>query len=241
METNTISAIILSAGESQRMGTPKALCQWKGITFLESVISYLRNAGIERIGIVLGAWELEIRAHGLPEGVEVWSNPNYKQGQLSSLQIGLKQQKSDILGTVVALVDHPVVLPETIRTLIRIFDNDPEKIVKPAYRKTGGHPILIGRNWWADIIFPPTSVGDLSAPRGNKRGVNTLRDILSQHPECIISVEVNDPGILIDIDTPEILSEHLPDIPPAIAGGNITGVNCNFPPGTRGGIKGGEK
>ena len=194
-----VSALILSAGESQRMGMPKALCRWQGTTFLESVISYLRNAGINRIGVVLGAWESEVRAHGLSEDVEVWRNPDYHKGQLSSLQLGLKQQKSDILGTVVALVDHPAVKPETINTLICTFKNNPEKVVKPTYHGAGGHPILIGRDWWADIIFPPAIAG------GNKRGVNTLRDVLSRHPERVICIEVNDPGILLDIDTPEIL------------------------------------
>jgi molybdenum cofactor cytidylyltransferase len=224
MDSISISAIILSAGESQRMGMPKALCLWKGNTFLESVVSCLRKADITRIGVVLGAWESEIKAHGLPDGVEVWYNPNYHHGQLSSLQVGLKHQKSDILGTIVALVDHPAVTPETVRTIIRKFNNKLEKVVKPTYQGAGGHPILIGRDWWNEIIsplesqeekkgrdddFPPTIVRmDAYGAGGNKRGVNSLRHIFKMHPDQIITVEVKDPGILLDIDTPEALSRY---------------------------------
>jgi molybdenum cofactor cytidylyltransferase len=193
---SSVSAIILAAGESKRMGMPKALCQWGQGTFLEAVVSALREAEIQNIGVVLGALEQEIRAHGLPNGIQVWSNPNYYQGQLSSLQVALKNQSPEILGTVVALVDHPATESKTIRALIHAFKNDSSKVIRPSYQEQKGHPILIGRHWWADIVSAST--------------ILSLRDMLSRHPEKVITTGVNDPGILLDIDTPEILSQwHL--------------------------------
>lgn len=185
------------------MGSPKALCNWGGSTFLQAVVAYLRDGGVREIGIVLGAAEKEIREHGLPEGVEAWTNPEYKYGQLSSLQVGLRNQKMDVIGAVVALVDHPAVKPDTVRTLIRAIWDFPDRIVKPTYEGRGGHPILIGRKWWGEILS--ISFYDLDTTHSM---IPTLRDILTRYPERILSMETHDPGILLDIDTPEILSRH---------------------------------
>lgn len=196
-----ISGIILAAGESKRMGFPKALCNWGEITFLESVVGYLRKAGIVEITLVLGTAASQIQKHGVPDGIQVAVNPNPQYGQLSSLQTGLSVQKSSFLGTVVALVDHPAVSWETIRTLIEVFDNNPELLIKPRYREQGGHPILIGRNWWQEILSAPIKPDSIIKQI-------TLRDILKQQPNRIQIVDVDDSGILTDIDTPEILSKQ---------------------------------
>ena len=199
-----ISGAVLAAGESRRMGMPKAICSWKEGTFLEAVISYLYGAGIARIGVVLGAAAQEIRNHGLPEGIDIWMNPNYRYGQLSSLQVALAHQTSDVKGVMVALVDHPAVTMETVSSLIEAFDGRVELIVKPQYQGRGGHPILIGRQWWSEIL--DVSFND----EGIDSKVPTLRDIFHRHPERIVNIQVNDPGIHLDIDTPEILAKHNP-------------------------------
>ena len=198
---NQISAIILAAGESRRMGTPKALCKWGKATFLEAVAANLQKAGIEQITVVLGNAAPQIQNYGIPDDIQMAVNPNPQYGQLSSLQIGLSIQESCILGAMVALVDHPAVSPETIHSLIKAFDSRPELLIKPRYRDRGGHPILIGRLWWQEILSAPTK------PDVTGNQVSTLRDILNQHPDQINTIEVDDPGILIDIDTPEILSD----------------------------------
>lgn len=200
---NRISGIILAAGESKRMGIPKALCKWGEITFLESVVTYLQKAGIVEITVVLGTAASQIQEYGLPDGIRVAVNPNPHYGQLSSLQTGLSMQKSRFLGTVVTLVDHPAVSPDTIDTLIAAFDNNTQLLIKPRYRERGGHPILIGRNWWQEILSVPTK------PDSANEQI-TLRDILKRHPDRIKTIDVDDSGILIDIDTPDILSKLSP-------------------------------
>ncbi len=196
-----ISAIILAAGESQRMGTPKALCKWGKVTFLEAVVAYLQKVGIKQITVLLGTAASQIQEYGIPDGIQVTVNPIPQYGQLSSLQIGLSIQESCILGTMVALVDHPAVSPETVHCLIKAFDNHPEILIKPRHRNRRGHPILIGRLWWQEILSAPTK------PDVTGSQVSTLRDILTRHPDRINTIEVDDPGILIDIDTPEVLSD----------------------------------
>ena len=200
----TISGVVLAAGESRRMGIPKAICSCKGGTFLEAVVSYLQGAGIASIGVVLGAAQEEIRNHGLSEGIDIWINPNYRHGQLSSLQVALANQTSDVQGVMVALVDHPAVSIRTVSNLIEIFNGRHELVVKPQYQGRGGHPILIGRQWWSEIL-------DVSfTDKGSDSETPTLRDIFHRHPERIVNIQVNDPGIHLDIDTPEILARHTP-------------------------------
>ena len=196
-----ISGIILAAGESRRMGTPKALCNWRETTFLEAVTGYLREAGITQITVVLGTVASQIQKYGIPDGIQVAVNPYPQNGQLSSLQTGLSVQKSRFLGTIVALVDHPAVSPDTIGALIEAFANRPELLIKPRFQERGGHPILIGRLWWQEILSAPTK------PDVTDGQVLTLRDILIRHPDQIRTIDVDDSGILIDIDTPEILSK----------------------------------
>ena len=185
------------------MGSPKALCKWGEGTFLDAVVSYLREGGVREVGVVLGAGNQKIMAHGTPEGVDIWVNLDYMYGQLSSLQVGLQHQKIDVVGAAVALVDHPAVKPATVRKLIEAICDYPDRIAKPIYRGRGGHPIIIGRQWWGDILR--ISFHDLAK---SKAEIPTLRDILARYPERIMSVDVDDSGILIDIDTPDILSEH---------------------------------
>jgi molybdenum cofactor cytidylyltransferase len=198
-----VSGIILAAGESRRMGSPKALCKWGEGTFLDAVISYLRQGGVRDVGVVVGAGSQEIISHGVPADVDVWINPDYIYGQLSSLQVGLRHQQMNVVGAAMALVDHPAVKPTTVLKLIEAIRNYPDHIVKPSHRGRGGHPIFIGRKWWNEVLR--ISFPDLAT---TKSRIPTLRDIIAQYPERVKSVDVDDPGILIDIDTPDLLSRH---------------------------------
>jgi molybdenum cofactor cytidylyltransferase len=198
-----VSGIILAAGESRRMGTPKALCKWREGTFLDAAVSYLREGGVREIGVVLGAGRQFILDHSTPDGVDIWINRDYEFGQLSSLQVGLKNQKMNVIGCVVTLVDHPAVHWKTVRKLIEAIRETPDRVVKPTFQGRGGHPIIIGRKWWEEILR--IDFHDISA---SHEVIPTLRDVLAKYPERIVSVDVDDPGILVDIDTPEILSKH---------------------------------
>jgi len=117
-----IAGLILAAGESSRMGRDKALLTYHGRTFLETIVVTLRNAGVERIAVVLGHHAEEIRKATKLEGVEVVINPEYRRGQTSSLQAGLRALDSpDLEAVILHLVDHPAVSAATIQELVHSF------------------------------------------------------------------------------------------------------------------------
>lgn len=85
------AAIVLAAGESSRMGADKALLQYQGRSFLEAIVKNIHEAGIEKIVAVLGYHAAEIQRAVLLQGVQVVVNSNYRLGQTSSLQAGLRR------------------------------------------------------------------------------------------------------------------------------------------------------
>ena len=172
------------------MGRDKALLTYRGRTFLDSIIHTLRDAGIERIAVVLGHHAEEIQKASNLEGVDVVVNSEYRRGQTSSLQAGLRAlERPELDAIVLCLVDHPAVSAATVQKLVGSFQQSPAPVVIPTYQGQRGHPVLIGR-----ALFPAL----LSlAP---SEGANT---IIRSHGDATQFVGVDDPGILLDVDAPE--------------------------------------
>jgi molybdenum cofactor cytidylyltransferase len=185
-----IAGLILAAGESTRMGTDKALLLYRDRTFLETIAQAFRDAGLERITVVLGHHAEEIRGKTNLEGVEVVVNENYARGQTSSLQAGLRKLAGPkVEAVVLSLVDHPGISAETVRTIVARFRETQCAVVVPTYQNQRGHPVLIARGLFDELLrLSPDS------------GANA---ILRRHYSEKGMVETNDPGILLDIDTPE--------------------------------------
>jgi molybdenum cofactor cytidylyltransferase len=185
-----IAGLILAAGESSRMGRDKALLTYRGKTFLETIVGTLREAGIERIAVVLGHHAEEIqRAVQLP-GVEVVVNAAYRLGQTSSLQAGLRALDGPELEAVVlCLVDHPTVSARTVRQLVDSFRTSSAPIVIPTHQGQRGHPVVISRALFPELLS-----------LGPAEGANT---VIRRHRAATQFVDVGDPGILLDVDAPE--------------------------------------
>ena len=185
-----IAGLILAAGESSRMGTDKALLLYRGRTFVETIVQALRDAGLERIAVVLGHHAEEIRAAANLEGVEVVVNANYARGQTSSLQAGRRKLASpEVEGVVLALADHPGLSPETVGTIVARFRETQCAVVIPTFQNQRGHPVLIARALFDELLRLPPDTG--------------ANAILRRHYSKKGMVEISDPGILLDIDTPE--------------------------------------
>ena len=185
-----IAGLILAAGESSRMGRDKALLTYRGQTFLETIVATLREAGIEHIAVVLGHDAEEIRTAVTLEDVEVVLNPNYRRGQTSSLQAGLRALAGpEPEALVLCLVDHPLVSPAAIRKLTAALLQPGVTAAIPTHQGQRGHPVVIARELFEELRCLPPELG-----------ANT---VLRQHRETTRLVEVNDPGILADIDNPE--------------------------------------
>lgn len=191
-----ISAIILAAGQSRRMGQPKMLLPWGKASVLEHVISVFAAAGVEDILVVTGAVHEQIE-HAVTRYREryparVVHNPDYLHGEmLSSLRHGLRTlvPENKAAAALVALGDQPQVQERSVRLVCEAFLHTESKLVVPSFEMRRGHPWLVARPLWPDILGmqPPKSP----------------RDFLNSHANDIHYVNVDTPSILADLDTPE--------------------------------------
>jgi molybdenum cofactor cytidylyltransferase len=186
-----ISAILLAAGESKRMGRPKQLLEWRGKTLLQHSLESLINSDADEIILVLGHEADRIRKSLSALPIKTVINPDYKQGMASSLRHGLLAMDRGSEAFLVLLADQPGIGPEVINILIRTFQQaDPKRgIVRPVYRGLQGHPVLIGVRYLQEALQLQGDVG--------------ARRILMNHPEDILEIDLDRDAVLKDIDTPE--------------------------------------
>ena len=192
-----IVAVVLSAGESSRMGRAKALLPIEGQTFIERIVGALKQGGIERIIVVLGFNAEEIRRQivGLP--VEILVNPHYKRGQLSSLQVALRHLDADksCVGTMVHLVDHPYIDPKLVSLMLQRFDQSTHSIVVPRHQGKRGHPVIFSRELFGELLGAPLDQG--------------AKAVVNAHRDATLEIDAEDAGITLDIDTPELYRQHV--------------------------------
>jgi molybdenum cofactor cytidylyltransferase len=185
-----IAGLILAAGESSRMGQDKALLTYRGRTFLEAIVQTLRAAGLERIAVVLGHHAEEIQCAVDLRGIQVVINPDYSRGQTSSLQAGLRAlEKDEPEAALLCLVDHPAVSAEAVQRLLANFRESSAPVVIPTFQGQHGHPVLISREVFPEILrlAPGT-------------GANT---VIRKYRDATQFAAVDDRGILLDVDDPE--------------------------------------
>jgi molybdenum cofactor cytidylyltransferase len=179
------AGIILAAGESSRMGSPKALLELHGETFLDRLIRCLAPY-CSPILVVLGH-EPEIVRAGMRLGDKAVFvlNTDYQRGQFSSLQCGLRAVPATAEGVVFTPVDHPNIESSTVEKLI-----DAHAVIAiPQYLGRHGHPVLCSAALIPEFLaLPPESQAPV---------------VMHRHQEQIQYIDVADPGILDDIDDPE--------------------------------------
>jgi molybdenum cofactor cytidylyltransferase len=182
----SVAGLILAAGESKRMGSPKALLQFQGETFLDRLISTFTQF-CDPVVVVLGCGAEEIRSGLKRPGRALFAeNANYALGQLSSMQCGLRALgQDDIDGVLFTLVDHPNVKASPLATLLALPG---PALAIPRYQGRRGHPIYFSSALIAEFLaLPPDS---------------QAKAVVNRHADHIRYVEVSDPGILDDVDDP---------------------------------------
>ncbi len=178
------AAIILAAGESRRMGRPKALLPFRGGTFLSELAATL-SRHCDPVMAVFGAGAETLAAQA-PVSVRVVNNENYRQGMLTSLQAGLRELGPGPFDAVLfTLVDHPAIAAETVGALLAA--NAP--IAIPRFEGRRGHPVVLRGAMVSEVRAEPAS--------------SKIHDIIDRHAGEIAYVDVNDPGIRDDVDDPE--------------------------------------
>ena len=192
-----IVAVVLSAGESSRMGRPKALLPIDGETFIERIVSALKRAQVGKIIVVTGhnAEEMRRQIDHLP--VEILVNHEYKLGQLSSLHVAIRQVLSDqdCDAILVHLVDHPYIDATVVNRMIEGFYASGKLIVVPRYQGKRGHPVLLSHKLFAELLNAPIEQG--------------AKAVVNAHSADTLLIDAADEGVTIDIDTPDEYSEHV--------------------------------
>jgi molybdenum cofactor cytidylyltransferase len=177
------AGIILAAGASRRMGRPKALLDYRGETFVARLIRVFSEF-CDPVIVVLGHHADAIREH---VGSKIVVNPDPERGQLSSLQTALAEIPADAEAFLFTPVDCPTMSEQTIATLVEQIGH--HGVVIPRYRGRRGHPVCVSRSLLADFLaLPPTA---------------ETRAAIDAHPDRILYVDVDDAGVLADIDDAE--------------------------------------
>ncbi len=184
-----ISAIILAAGESKRMGQPKMLMPWGKSTVLQTVISTFQAAGVDDILVVTGGAHREVEAL-IGRSVQTIFNEKYARGEmLSSIQAGLAAKKMEARAALIGLGDQPQVQGRSVQSILQEYARTNAPLIVPSYQMHRGHPWLVARELWDEIL-------QMKSP-------DSPRDFLNRHAHEIHYVELNTPTILQDLDTPE--------------------------------------
>lgn len=185
-----ISAIILAAGESKRMGQPKLLLPWGETTVLGQVISILRSSGVEDIVTVTGGFREQVEAVAGQHGSRMVFNIEYASNDmLSSIQLGIGSLKAEAEAALICLGDQPQVQEGSVRRVCKAFRLSRSILVVPSYQMRRGHPWLVARPLWKEIL--------------NMHSPGSPRDFLNAHAGEIEYVEIDNSTILEDLDTPE--------------------------------------
>jgi len=197
--TQTIPAVVPAAGRSLRMGTPKALLDAHGQTFLARILTSLREGDADPLLVVVRDPSDAIAEEARGHGAQVVLNPDPSRGPVSSLQAGIRNLTPEAPAVFFAPVDHPLFSPETVRALSEAFARTRAPLVVPAFEGWRGHPVLFGR-----ALFPELLEEDL--PEGAR---TVVRRYLNQR----LQLPVEDSGILADIDTPDEYRHHFSEGP----------------------------
>jgi molybdenum cofactor cytidylyltransferase len=130
-----LAAVILSGGESRRMGSPKALIPYRGATFLQHLLGVARHPKVAPVLVVLGPHADQIRKEVALEPSSVVINHDWEKGQLSSIQAALRHLAStgETDGIMLLLVDHPLVSAALVEQLIAEFYRSGKPIVLPTF------------------------------------------------------------------------------------------------------------
>jgi len=185
-----IAAVVLAAGMSRRMGTPKPLLPLGGRAMLLHVLDALaRVEAIDRTVVVTGHGHDQIAAIA-PEAVALVHNVQHTDGEMvSSVKVGISSLRGECDAIVLALGDQPLIRAETVRRLIDGWRSSRSRIVLPRHAGKRGHPIVLDSTAFDEIL-------SLSPHE-------TLKTYISRHAMATMEVDVNDPAIHFDVDTPE--------------------------------------
>jgi molybdenum cofactor cytidylyltransferase len=191
-----LAGIVLAAGESRRMGTPKQLLPFGERTILERVVDTLLTAGVGQVIVVLGHLADRVRTVLGDRPVQAIVNEAYRQGMLSSVKCGVQAISTDHNAVLFALGDQPQIDSAVVREVIRAYRAGDAGIVIPRYNGEKGHPIIINLSRYREAIIDlPDSLG--------------LNALMQEYADDVHLIDVTTEDIIHDIDVPEDYTREL--------------------------------
>ena|SRR5579864_1704587 len=219
-----LAAVILAAGESRRMGQPKALLPFpetssskrlketkerpamqaagraspaptNGKTFLDHLVEVTKHPRVGALRVVVGAHAEEIRARVKLADECVVVNHEWEKGQLSSLQAAIRSLPAETEAIVVCLVDHPLISAELVASLIEAFGRTKKNIVIPTFRGRRGHPVIFPRAMFDELLTAPADVG--------------ARAVVKAHAASVTEVATEEEGVVMNLNDPAILQRAI--------------------------------
>jgi molybdenum cofactor cytidylyltransferase len=191
-----LAAVILSGGESRRMGAPKALIPYRGKTFVEHLIEVTRHVRVGLTRIVVGAHANEIQRKLSAHAAEIVVNADWAKGQLSSIQAAIRSLRDGATeGMILCPVDHPIVSAELVAKLIAEFDSSGKAIVLPTYQGRRGHPAIFRASLYQELLDASPEVG--------------ARQVVWAHAPDVGEVATEEEGVVLNINDPATLERAL--------------------------------
>jgi molybdenum cofactor cytidylyltransferase len=197
------AGIILAAGASVRFGQPKQLIRLGGKYLVEWVLDAALNSRLHTVVLVLGhEQETILQALGtkadLP-GVKVAINPDYRDGQSTSLKTGLSSIRQNFGSVMFLLGDQPMIKTDIIDHMLDQFRQSEKDLCVPVCKNKRGNPVIFRRPLYDELM---QIRGDIGA-----------RDIIRKNSDCAHFVEIDEPLYFFDIDTPQDLEYLLSRLP----------------------------
>lgn len=190
MNFDRLALLVLTAGQSSRMGQPKALIELDGRPLLEHILTGPLLGELGDVVVVLGHHADAIRPIVERCNRRHVLNDEPDRGRTGSIQCGLQALRPDIEGVFLQPIDCPLISPSTFRSLAgHLGEVD---VVIPTHNGQGGHPPL-----FASRLFEPIWAAGPDQP---------LRDILHAPGVSCCTIELDDPGVLLNVDRPEDLA-----------------------------------
>jgi len=188
-------AVILAAGESKRMGKPKLLLPFGESTIIGTVVNNTIQSKADKTLVVLGSDEDKVieKIDDLP--VKITVNTNFREGMLSSIQWGFESLAENTRAVLVVLGDQPSISSSVINKIIDGYNQTEKGIVLPVYNKKRGHPIIIDMKYRDEVKQLSPDIG--------------MHELIHNHTEDVLEVEVGTQRILNDIDTVEDYNKEI--------------------------------
>jgi molybdenum cofactor cytidylyltransferase len=182
-----ISAILLGAGESKRMGVDKLSLPWGTKTVLRRCFETLLRSEAQELVVVLGTRNKGIKNLLQGRKAKVVINPYSNRGMGTSIRRGIQAIHPGCRGILIGLGDQPFLKTRTINVLIHAFDQGKGGIVVPSFRGRRGHPVIFHGKYKRELLNLEGDVGG--------------RSVIERHPEDVRVVRIKSIGVVRDVDT----------------------------------------